>query len=68
MDSLSKASHKLTELMYRQAGPQPGAGPAGGPGGPSGSQQQASGGDGGGSASDEGEVIDAEVVDEDKKH
>jgi len=68
MDGLSKASHKLTELMYRQAGPQPGAGHAGGPGGPSGHQQQASGGEGGGSASEEGEVIDAEVVDEDKKH
>ena len=66
-EDLSKASHKLTELMYRQAGPQPGSGPSGG-GAQSGHQQQASGGDGrGGSASEEGEVIDAEVVDETKK-
>jgi len=65
---LSKASHKLTEVMYRQAGPQPGSGPSGG-GSQSGQQQQAPGGDGrGGSASEEGEVIDAEVVDETKKN
>ena len=67
-EDLSKASHKLTELMYRQAGPQPGSGPSGG-GAQSGQQQQAPGGDGrGGSASEEGEVIDAEVVDETKKN
>ena len=67
-EDLSNASHKLTEKMYSQAGPQPGpdAGAAGGPGGQSGYQQQASGGDGHGGAED-GEVIDAEVVDEDKQ-
>jgi molecular chaperone DnaK len=65
-EDLSRASHKLTELMYRQAGPQPGSGPAGG-GAQPGYEQQASGGDGRGSAAaDEGEVIDAEVVDEEK--
>ena len=71
-DDLVKASHKLTELMYQQAGPQTGAGPGGGPGYQSGYQQQPPGGDGGGGASGgsgsgEGEVIDAEIVDEDKK-
>ena len=66
-EDLSNASHKLTERMYSQAGPQPGAeaGATGGPGYQSGAQQQSQGGDGRGS--DEGEVIDAEVVDEDKK-
>ncbi len=62
MESLSKASHKLTERMYQQAGtPQPP--PDEGvrvedPG-------EASGGDGKGPA--EEEVIDAEVVDDGKK-
>jgi molecular chaperone DnaK len=66
-EDLSSASHKLTELMYQQAGPQPGAGPdaAGGSGDGSERPQEASGGDG--RSPDEGEVIDAEVVDEDKK-
>jgi len=66
-EDLSRASHKLTELMYRQAGPQPGSGASADAGGATGYQQQPSGGDGGGAASDEGEVIDAEVVDEDTK-
>ncbi|HCS49328.1 MAG TPA: molecular chaperone DnaK [Candidatus Aminicenantes bacterium] len=61
MEALSRASHKLTEMMYQQAGPQPEsseqppyqqAPPDSGP-------STASGG--------EDEVIDAEVVDEDKK-
>jgi molecular chaperone DnaK len=66
-EDLGNASHKMTERMYQQAGPQPGAGAggAGGPGAQSG-YQQSSGGDGHGGG-DEGEVIDAEVVDEDKK-
>jgi molecular chaperone DnaK len=66
---LTNASHKLTEIMYRQAGPQPGAGPAGEGAGPqAGYQQQPPGGDGRGDGSADGEVIDAEVVDEDKKN
>jgi molecular chaperone DnaK len=66
---LTNASHKLTEMMYRQAGPQPGSGPAGEGAGPqTGTQQQASGGDGRGDGSADGDVIDAEVVDEDKKN
>jgi len=62
MESLSSASHKLTEMMYQQAGT---------------GQQQASAGESQGSQSSgqassaggeaEEEVIDAEVVDEDKK-
>ncbi|OGD35288.1 MAG: molecular chaperone DnaK [Candidatus Aminicenantes bacterium RBG_19FT_COMBO_58_17] len=61
MEALSRASHKMTEMMYQQAGPQPEsseqppyqqAPPDSGP-------STASGG--------EDEVIDAEVVDEDKK-
>jgi len=60
MESLTRASHKLTEMMYRQAGPQAQAG-----GAQPGSQPE-SGGDG--SAGAEGDVIDAEVVDDDKKN
>jgi molecular chaperone DnaK len=63
-EDLSRASHKLTEMMYRQAGPQ--AGQEAGPGAESGARPHDSGGDGHG-AGDEGDVIDAEVVDEDKK-
>jgi molecular chaperone DnaK len=63
MESLTRASHKLSEMMYQQASAQPGgasqeAGPAEG--------QTRTGGNG--SAGDEGEVIDAEVVDDDKKN
>jgi len=67
VEDLSNASHKMTEMMYRQAGPQPGAesGAGAGSGYQSGHQQPPSGGDGHGA--DEGEVIDAEVVDEDTK-
>ena len=68
-EDLTKASHKLTEMMYRQAGPQPGA--EAGDAGPGyqtqgGYQQQPPQG-GNGKGADEGEVIDAEVVDDEKK-
>ena len=53
MESLTRASHKMTEMMYQQAGPQA-ADTGGGQGAASGS---ASGGDG--SAGAEGDVIDA---------
>ncbi|MDP2916129.1 MAG: molecular chaperone DnaK [Candidatus Aminicenantes bacterium] len=60
-ENLSRASHKLTEMMYQQASQQQ-AQPGGG------AEQQASKGPGGnGSGSDDGEVIDAEVVDDGKK-
>ncbi len=67
VDSLSRASHKMTEMMYAQAGQQ--SGQSGGPyegqpgtstGGPTGGQAPSGG--------SEDEVIDAEVVDEDKKN
>jgi molecular chaperone DnaK len=63
MDSLTQASHKLSEIMYQQASAQ--AGSASGAGAAS---EQASPGGGDGSGGDEGEVIDAEVVDDDKKN
>ncbi len=59
-DTLTKASHKLAEQMYKAAQPGPGAGPTPGAG-------PQPGGDGAGKKKDEG-VIDAEYVDvEDKK-
>ena len=65
VESLTRASHKITEMMYQQAGAQ-----AGGPQGQS--QAQPGAGPGPGhqsrpSGSSEDEVIDAEVVDDDKK-
>jgi molecular chaperone DnaK len=69
-EDLSRASHKLTEMMYQQAGSQQAGGrPDGGPG--TQQQQQASGGDGrnpGSSGGADDEVIDAEVVDDEKKN
>ncbi len=60
-EKLSKASHKLAEVMYAQqaGGPSgaPGAGAAGAPGGPGGGQAGAAG----------DEVIDAEYVDANDK-
>ena len=64
MEALSQASHKLTETLYQQAGPQPGQEP------PHGGAQDPSPHDGGPAASGgpEEEVIDAEVVDDEKKN
>jgi molecular chaperone DnaK len=66
-ESLTKASHKLAEEMYKAAqakAPGAGAGPGGSPTDGAGA---ASGADGSGQKKDEG-VIDAEYVDvEDKK-
>jgi hypothetical protein len=59
MDTLTAAEHKAAEALYRQqsqGGAAPGAEPGAGP---------APGGDKSGSPG--GDVIDAEVVDEDKK-
>ncbi len=58
MERLTAAQHKAAEVLYRQAGAQPGGGqqPGGGP-----AEQ------GGSSRGGTGDVIDAEVVDEDKK-
>ncbi len=64
MESLSKASHRMTEVLYQQAGAQPGQEPPQGQAGepPTGGEPKASAG------GPEEEVIDAEVVDDDKKH
>jgi molecular chaperone DnaK len=57
MDRLTKASHKLAEELYRQAGPGP---EAGGPGGP-GAGTTSGGGDGQ-SQQPQGDVVDAEYT------
>jgi molecular chaperone DnaK len=63
IEKLTTASHKLAEAMYKQAAssrsPESGAGAAG--------TQQAPPGGAQGQPKGEGEVIDAEVVDDDKK-
>jgi molecular chaperone DnaK len=67
VESLSRISHRLTETLYQQAGPQAASGQASG--------EQAAGGAGEGDGKDksaaggeEEEVIDAEVVDDNKKN
>ena len=63
-ESLSRASHKLTEALYQQAGAQPGPEPAsGGAEGPSPHDGRPAS-----SGAPEEEVIDAEVVDDEKKN
>jgi len=65
VDALSRVSHRLTETLYQQAGPQSAGGQT------SGGQAGPSGGDGRGQSQAGGadeEVIDAEVVDDDKKN
>jgi molecular chaperone DnaK len=59
---LEKASHRLAEVMYQKATPNAEAGAAGGAPGPEGQESGGGGGD-----KDDGDVIDAEVVDDDKK-
>ena len=60
VEALSRASHKLTEAIYQQAGAGRQQEAAGNQGGQSSGQSGPAGGD-------EEEVIDAEVVDDDKK-
>jgi len=62
-EELSRASHKLTETLYKQAGQAPSgqAGPEPPPGGGDGPERPSAGGP-------EEEVIDAEVVDDEKKN
>ena len=63
MEQLTQAQHKVAEALYSQPGAAPG-GP-GGPGGPgAGAGPGDSGAAGGGSRPAEGDVIDAEVVDD----
>jgi molecular chaperone DnaK len=64
IDSLSRVSHRLTETLYQAAGTQA-------TGGESGPQAESRGGDGRGQSHAGGgddEVIDAEVVDDNKKN
>jgi len=61
IEALSRASHKLTEMMYQQAGPPPQSSEQP----PHQQEPQDSGQSSGGGGEDE--VIDAEVVDDDKK-
>ncbi len=65
IEALSRASHKLTEMMYQRAGQQQAAG---GSGSAQDFKQQdyQSGGQSSAQGSGEGEVIDAEVVDDEK--
>jgi molecular chaperone DnaK len=56
METLNTAQHRAAEAMYKNAAA------AGAPGGPSGSQQQ-----GPAESASTGDVIDAEVVEEEKK-
>ncbi len=65
VEKLTSASHKLAEAMYKQAasskpGADAGAGATGAPEGPTDGEAK-------GKPKGEGEVIDAEVVDDDKK-
>jgi molecular chaperone DnaK len=61
LSQLTTAQHKFAEALYKQSQA------AGGPAGPDGAGAGAGQPDGGASQSREGEVIDAEVVDEDRK-
>jgi len=65
LENLNRASHKMTEVLYRNAGAQPGQG-----GAPHEDQPASSGPTGGGNSGGgaEGDVIDAEVVDEGKSN
>jgi molecular chaperone DnaK len=57
MEKLTQAQHKMAEELYKQAGPAAGGGAA--------SEQP--GGDASGAGPAQGDVIDAEVVDDGKK-
>jgi len=59
LDTLNAAQHKAAEAMYRSASASGGGAPGGQPGGSAEAP--------GGSGRDAGDVIDAEVVEEEKK-
>ena len=61
MDSLQKVSHAMAEALYKQAQSGPAAGA------PGGEQAAPGGGAASGGRGANGDVIDAEVVDDDKK-
>ncbi|MDD8031981.1 MAG: molecular chaperone DnaK [Acidobacteriota bacterium] len=69
VDSLAKASHHISEILYRQAGTQQQQQQAQGqPGADNQAYRQSGESSGGGNGKGEEEVIDAEVVDDDKKN
>jgi molecular chaperone DnaK len=61
METLMAAQHKASETLYKQSTAGGGAGQSGG------SEPASGGGEPGGGAKPDGDVIDAEVVDEEKK-
>jgi molecular chaperone DnaK len=64
VEKLTQASHKLAEAMYKQAAP---SGAAAGTASSAGAAPSSEPAGGDGKAKGEGEVIDAEVVDDEKK-
>jgi molecular chaperone DnaK len=67
VEKLTTASHKLAEAMYKQAASAKASADAGAGRGAGGAQQGPTDSSAKGKAKGEGEVIDAEVVDDDKK-
>ena len=67
MDQLTQAQHKAAEALYKQAGTAASDDASAGAGGSAGSAGAGSAGSAGGSSTAEGDVIDAEVVNEEKK-
>jgi molecular chaperone DnaK len=67
MDALNSAQHKAAEAMYRASAASAGAGGAAGGGQPGGGQPGGGASQGGGNGRSQGDVIDAEVVEEEKK-
>jgi molecular chaperone DnaK len=65
MEQLTQAQHKAAEALYKNAGAQAGGGAEGGAGASGGAGAEGAGGGSAGAA--QGDVIDAEVVDEEKK-
>src|SRR5688500_19344736 len=65
MEQLTQAQHKAAEALYKQAGS--GAAGPGAPGGAGGGSAEESTGAGGAAPGGTGDVIDAEVVEEEKK-
>jgi molecular chaperone DnaK len=66
MEQLTQAQHRAAEALYKNAGATAGAGGSEGSGGSAGAGTEGAAAGGGGGAA-QGDVIDAEVVDEEKK-
>ena len=67
MEQLTQAQHKAAEALYKQAGAAAGSSGAPGSEGSAGSGAEGSDGASGSAGGPQGDVIDAEVVDEEKK-